>query len=123
VVFFKNLMKNIAFYSTDFNMCVSLLMFLQNRYNITATTDIEVLKKIIHSTDFDLVILDTDPSQKIENICMEIKSKINIPVILTYVYRNQLKDLDYTIRKYVNTIFYKPFDLNEVSLKLSALVA
>lgn len=104
-------------------MCVSLLMFLQNRYNITATTDIEVLKKIIHSTDFDLIILDTDPSKKIENICMEIKSKINIPVILTYVYRNQLKDLDYTIRKYVNTIFYKPFDLNEVSLKLSALVA
>ncbi len=104
-------------------MCVSLLMYLQNRYNITATTDIEVLKKIIHSADFDLVILDTDPSAKIENICMEIKSGMNIPVILTYVYRNQLKDLDFTIRKYVNSIFYKPFDLNEVSLKLSALVA
>lgn len=120
---FFNLMKNIAFYSTDFNMCVSLLMFLQNRYNITATTDIGVLKNIIHSANFDLVILDTDPSAKIEKICMEIKSEINIPVILTYVYRNQLKDLDFTIRKYVNSIFYKPFDLNEVSLKLSALVA
>ena len=104
-------------------MCVSLLMFLQNRYNITATTDIGVLKNIIHSANFDLVILDTDPSAKIEKICMEIKSEINIPVILTYVYRNQLKDLDFTIRKYVNSIFYKPFDLNEVSLKLSALVA
>lgn len=98
-------------------------MYLQNRYNITATTDIEVLKKIIRSADFDLIILDTDPSAKIENICMEIKSEINIPVILTYVYRNQLKDYDFTIRKYVNTIFYKPFDLNEVSLKLSTLVA
>ena len=116
-------MKNIVFYSTDFNMCVSLLMFLQNRYNITATTDINVLKNIIHSGKFDLVILDTDPSVKIEKICMEIKSEINIPVILTHVYRNQLKDLDFTIRKYVNSIFYKPFDLNEVSLKLSALVA
>ena len=104
-------------------MCVSLLMYLQNLYNITATTDIEVLKNIIHSADFDLIILDTDPSVKIENICMKIKSEINIPVILTYVYRNQLKDLDFTIRKYVNTIFYKPFDLNEVTLKLSALVA
>lgn len=116
-------MKNIAFYSTDFNMCVSLLMYLQNRYNITATTDLSVLKNIVHTSDFDLIILDTEPSVKIEDFCKEIKTEINIPVILTYVYKNQLKDLDFTIRKYVNSIFYKPFDLNEVSMKLSALVA
>jgi DNA-binding response OmpR family regulator len=116
-------MKNIAFYSTDFNMCVSLLMYLQNRYNITATTDLDVLKNIIRTSEFDLVILDTEPSSKIEDICIEIKSELKIPVILTYVYKNQLKDFDYNIRKYVNTIFYKPFDLNEVSMKLSALVA
>jgi DNA-binding response OmpR family regulator len=98
-------------------------MYLQNRYNITATTDLSVLKNIVHTSDFDLIILDTEPSVKIEGFCKEIKDEINIPVILTYVYKNQLKDFDFTIRKYVNSIFYKPFDLNEVSLKLSALVA
>jgi DNA-binding response OmpR family regulator len=116
-------MKNIAFYSTDFNMCVSLLMYLQNRYNITATTDLNVLKNVIQTSEFDLIILDTEPSVKIEDFCKKIKSDIKIPVILTYVYKNQLKDFDFNIRKYVNTIFYKPFDLNEVSMKLSALVA
>ena len=116
-------MKNIAFYSTDFNMCVSLLMYLQNLYNITATTDLDVLKNVINTSDFDLVILDTEPSAKIEEFCKKIKCEIKIPVILTYVYKNQLKDFDFNIRKYVNTIFYKPFDLNEVSMKLSALVA
>jgi DNA-binding response OmpR family regulator len=98
-------------------------MYLQNRYNITATTDLEVLKNVIHTSDFDLVILDTEPSTKIEDFCKKIKCEIKIPVILTYVYKNQLKDFDFNIRKYVNTIFYKPFDLNEVSMKLSALVA
>ena len=104
-------------------MCVSLLMYLQNRYNITATTDLDVLKNVIHTSEFDLVILDTEPSVKIEDFCKEIKNEIKIRVILTYVYKNQLKDFDFKIRKYVNTIFYKPFDLNEVSMKLSALVA
>jgi DNA-binding response OmpR family regulator len=98
-------------------------MYLQNRYNITATTDLNVLKNVIHTSEFDLVILDTEPSVKIEDFCKEIKNEIKIPVILTYVYKNQLKDFDFKIRKYVNTIFYKPFDLNEVSMKLSALVA
>jgi DNA-binding response OmpR family regulator len=98
-------------------------MYLQNRYNITATTDLEVLKNVIHTSEFDLVILDTEPSVKIEDFCKKIKCEIKIPVILTYVYKNQLKDFDFNIRKYVNTIFYKPFDLNEVSMKLSALVA
>ncbi len=104
-------------------MCVSLLMYLQNRYNITATTDLNVIKNIIHTSEFDLIIMDTEPSIKIEDLCKEIKSEIKIPVILTYVYKNQLKDSDFNIRKYVSTIFYKPFDLNEVSMKLSALVA
>jgi DNA-binding response OmpR family regulator len=98
-------------------------MYLQNRYNITATTDLNVLKNVINTSDFDLVILDTEPSAKIEDFCKKIKCEIKIPVILTYVYKNQLKDFDFNIRKYVNTIFYKPFDLNEVSMKLSALVA
>ena len=104
-------------------MCVSLLMYLQNRYNITATTDLDVLKNVTHTSEFDLLILDIEPSVKIEDFCKEIKSEKRIPVILTYVYKNQLKDFDFNIRKYVNTIFYKPFDLNEVSMKLSALVA
>lgn len=116
-------MKNIAFYSTDFSLCVSLLMYLQNRYNITATTDINVLINIIKTSNIDVIIMDTDPSSKIEEICSTIKKEAEIPVILTYVYRNQLKDLEKNIRKYVNSIFYKPYDLNEVSLKVSSLVA
>ena len=104
-------------------MCVSLLMFLQNRYHITATTDIDVLKNLIKTLEFDLIIMDTDPSRQIEDICINIKNETKIPVIMTYVYRDNLKESDINIRKLVNSVFYKPYDFNEVSMKLSSLVA
>jgi DNA-binding NtrC family response regulator len=116
-------MKNIVFYSSDFNMCFSLLIYLQNNYNVTTTTDIEVVKTLIDNSDFNLLILDSEPSDKIETLCRNVKdNKSGLPIILTYVFKNQIKDFDSKIRKYVNSIFYKPFDLNEVSRKLSMLL-
>lgn len=120
---FSAKMKNIVFYSSDFNMCFSLLMYLQNNYNVTTTTDMEVVKTLIENSDFNLLILDSEPTDKIETLCRKIKdNKSTLPIILTYVFKNQIKDFDSKIRKYVNSIFYKPFDLNEVSLKLSMLL-
>lgn len=104
-------------------MCFSLLMYLQDGYQITTTTDLEVLKSISCASNLNLIILDAEPSEKVENLCKEIKLiKPEIPIILTYVFKNQIKDVETKIRKYVNSIFYKPFDLNEVSMKLSSLM-
>lgn len=114
-------MKNIIFYSPDFSMCYSLLMYLQDRYKVTTTTDLAVLKSVVSTSEFDLVILDTEPSKEVELLCKDIKSTANTPVILTYVYKQQIDALDNSIRPYVASIFYKPFDLNEISMKLSSL--
>ena len=104
-------------------MCFSLLMYLQDGYKITTTTDMEILKPLIQNAEFDLLILDADPSDKVEQYCREIKTiNPDIPIILTYVFKNQVKEFDSKIRKYVNQIFYKPFDLTEVSSKLSSLM-
>ncbi len=116
-------MKNILFYSPDFNMCYSLLMYLQNSYKITATTDLDVLESIFANSNFDVVIMDAEPTEKVADLCKKLKTSNNsTPVILTYVYRSQIKELENGIKQYVNSIFYKPFDLNEVSSKLSALM-
>lgn len=114
-------MKNILFYSPDFSMCYSLLMYLQDRYHVTTTTDIEVMK-IIAKSGFDLVIMDIEPSENIEAFCRDLNKDSKIPVILTYVYKNQINNYDSSIRKYVSSIFYKPYDLNEVSQELSSLI-
>jgi DNA-binding NtrC family response regulator len=114
-------MKNIIFYSPDFSMCYSLLMFLQDRYKVTTTTDLNVLKAVVNSSAFNLVIMDTEPSEEIELFCKELKATADIPVILTYVFKSQMETSDNNIRQYVSSVFYKPFDLNEVSMKLTSL--
>jgi len=116
-------MKSIVFYSNDFNMCFSLLIYLQNNYKVTTTTDLDIVKSIVKTSDLDLLIMDTDPSEIIECYLKDIRNtKTNLPIVLTYVFKNQIKELDTKLREYVNSIFYKPFDLNEISMKLSLMV-
>jgi DNA-binding NtrC family response regulator len=114
-------MKNIIFYSPDFSMCYSLLMYLQDRYKVTTTTDLNILKAVVNASTFDLVIMDAEPSEEVEVFCKGLKATADIPVILTYVYKRQIANSDSSIRQYVSSVFYKPFDLNEVTMKLSSL--
>lgn len=102
-------------------MCYSLLMYLQDRYKVTTTTDLNVLKNVLSSSEFDLIIIDSEPSNQVELLCKNIKTTTNTPVFLTYVYKSQIEAMDSSIRPYVTSIFYKPFDLNEISTKLSSL--
>lgn len=115
--------KNVVFYSPDFNMCYSFLMYLQDIYNVTTTTDLQVLDVLVSKSEVDLAIIDAEPSPKIEALCKNINYiKEGLPVILTYVFKDQIKEYESNIRNYVSSIFYKPFDLNEISIKLSTLM-
>jgi DNA-binding response OmpR family regulator len=97
-------------------------MYLQDKFNVTTTTDFEIVQSLLSTSDFDVIILDAEPSAQVEEICRNLKdANKNIPVILTYVYQGQIKDRETRIRPLVNSIFYKPFDLNEVTRKLAAL--
>ena len=117
-------MKKIVFYSADFTLSISLLMYLQSNYNITTTSNIEDLKAICSSFNCDLIIIDAEPSKKMEEICKDIKSiSPSIHIILVYVYDNKFKELERNIKKYINTVFYKPFDLENVTQQLTALTS
>jgi len=39
-------MKTILFYSEDFNLCLSLLVYLQNKFNVITTTNFDNIDKI-----------------------------------------------------------------------------
>ncbi len=117
-------MKKIVLYSPDFTFNLSLLMYLQSNYSITTTTDIDDLKAICSSFICDLIILDAPPSKNMEELCKELKQlNHGTPIILLYVFDNKLKAFDENIRKYVNTVFYKPFDLENVTRQLSMLTS
>ena len=98
-------------------------MFLQDKYNITTTTDLDIVESVSKNSNADLVLMDTEPSSLVENLCEDIRSKNpELPIILTYVYKKQFSELDKKIRKTVNSIFYKPYDLNEIAVKVSSLI-
>jgi len=97
-------------------------MYLQDKFNVTTTTDFEIVESLLSTSDFDIILLDSEPSAQVEEVCSNLKaSGKNIPVILTYVYQNQIKDQEIKVRPLINSVFYKPFDLNEVTRKLASL--
>ena len=67
--------------------------------------------------------MDTEPSEEIVILCEKIKEKNNnLPIILTYVYQKQYSETEKNIKKTVNSIFYKPYDLNEIAVKMNSLI-
>lgn len=104
-------------------MCISLLIYLEYGYKVTTTTDLQVLDSLTSNSSFDLVILDVEPLPEVEEIVLNIKNRLPLTnVVLTYVYKTQLKEYDRSIRKYVSSVFYKPVDLHEIASKIPALM-
>jgi DNA-binding response OmpR family regulator len=117
-------MKNAIFYSPDLNLCVSLLLYFQDKYKVTTTTDLEVLNLLSINPTFDIIIIDADPNKQILNLCHTIKEENKkSSLILTYVFKNQIKDTEKSLRLYADAIFYKPVDLEEVTKNLNLIVA
>ncbi|HSL87750.1 MAG TPA: hypothetical protein VK870_00450 [Ignavibacteriaceae bacterium] len=116
-------MKSVVVYSPDFSLCYSLLMFLQNHYKVVATTSLDAVSAMIRNSSADLVILDSEPNEIIESLLKEVKNiNCQTPIVLTYVYNSKLSVVENKIKPSVKEIFYKPFDLNEISTRIPNLL-
>ena len=112
----KEMANNILFYSPDFKLCYSLLMYLEDKYNVTVSTNFHILKSLTNSNTFDLLIIDSEPVPKIEQLCADINNTTSsLKIILTYVYDKKMNAAEKRIRQYISNILYKPFDLTEIS--------
>uniref|UniRef100_UPI00404A898B hypothetical protein n=1 Tax=Ignavibacterium sp. TaxID=2651167 RepID=UPI00404A898B len=117
-------MERLVIYSPDFSLCYSLMMYLQTHYRVIATTDIEIVYNLICNKNADLVIIDAEPDSQLISKCEKFKNCRNdIPIILTYVFTNKSKESESRIKQVVDEIFYKPFDLNEITSKIPELLA
>lgn len=116
-------MKSVVVYSPDFSLCYSLLMFLQSNYKVVATTNLDAVSAMLRNSSADLVILDSEPNTVIQNMVNDLKSiNSETPIILTYVYNSRLLNSENKIKSSIREIFYKPFDLNEISSKIPHLI-
>ena len=116
--------KTIIIYSPDLNFCFSLSMVFQDRYNVITTTNLGMLEKFVAIYSADLVIVDAVPSDKlIERIDVLKGSTGTLPVIVLYVYSGRDVALDRAIRTHVDSVFYKPFEINAISKRIDELLA
>ena len=116
-------MKKVLFYSPDFSLCYSLLIYLQDKYNVTSSTDFNVLNSLAENSDFDLFIIDSEPNSKLEKLCSDIKkSSPSLKIVLTYVYSKKNSAAENRIRDYISTVFYKPFDLTDITKTIPDII-
>lgn len=115
--------KTILIYSPDLNFCFSLSMLFQNRYNVSTTTNLGMLETFLANYSADLVMIDAFPSAKIIQTLEGLKElKRHLPVIMLYVYNSRDVGMDKEIRGHVDSVFYKPFDINVVSRRIEELL-
>lgn len=116
-------MKNILFYSPDLSLCASVLMYFDKKYGVTTTTNFNNIEKIVKSSKFDLIFLDADPDVRVEHLINLVKkNKLNTPIIISYVYSKKTAQGESSLRDSVSAIFYKPFEMNEISEKIELLL-
>jgi DNA-binding NtrC family response regulator len=115
--------KTILIYSPDLNFCFSLSMLFQDRYNVITTTNIGMLDKLVADHSANLVMVDAVPSEKLIERIDSLKSlNKKLPIILLYVYNSKDVALDKAIRRHVDSVFYKPFEITPVSRKIEELL-
>lgn len=114
---------HILLYSPDIDLCASLLMYFKESYSITVTSQFHFITGILNSLKFDLLFLDHEPTVNMSDEIDYIhKTFPELKVIMTYVFKNGTHTLEEGIKDKVNAIFYKPFDLQEVSKRIDNLL-
>lgn len=116
--------KTVLLYSPDLNFCFSLSMLFQDRYNVITTTNLGMLDRLAADYSANLVMVDAVPSEKlIERLDGLQVAKHKPPIILLYVYNSREVDLDRAIREHVDSVFYKPFEIAQISKRVEDLLS
>lgn len=115
--------NTILIYSPDLNFCFSLSMLFQDRYNVITTTNSSMLDSFVAHYAANLLIVDASPSEKMLERVHALKDlNKRLPIIMLYVFNPKEASLDRAVRKEVDSVFYKPFDLAAVSKRINELL-
>ena len=98
-------------------------MYLQDKYNVTSSTDLNILKSLSQNGDFDLLVIDSEPDSRVEQLCSEIrKANPKLKIILTYVYDKKMNLAESRVKKIITGVLYKPYDLTEFTKFLPSII-
>jgi DNA-binding response OmpR family regulator len=115
--------KTIVICSPDLSFCFCLSTFLQDRYTVLTTTNSGLLENFAQHFSINLVLVDAEPSAKIIEQVQNLKKMVQgLPILMVYVYRPRAVDLDNAIRKHIDGVMYKPFDVHGMSERIEKLL-
>ena len=115
--------KTILLYSPDLNFCFSLSVLFQDRFNVITTTNLGLLDRLQGTYAADLVIIDAVPSDGLLERLERLKGeRPSLPVLVLYVYNSKAAQLDRDIRTRVDSVFYKPIELETVTRRIETLL-
>jgi DNA-binding response OmpR family regulator len=116
--------KTIFIYSPDLHFCFSLSMLFEDRYNVVTTTNPGMLESCVGTYAADLVLVDASPTQTLISQFAKLKThNERVPIILLYVYSQKSVEMDKAIRTHVDSVFYKPFEIEAVSKRITELLS
>ena len=115
--------KTILIYSRDLNFSFSFSAVFQDRFNVITTTNPGMLESFVAHYSADLVIVDADPSESMIEQIGNLKGlNKDLPIFALYVYSQRERELDRSIRGQVDSVFYKPFEINVISKRIEELL-
>jgi DNA-binding response OmpR family regulator len=116
--------KTILIVSPDPNFCLSLSMLFGDRYRVLSASSLSVLQEGAGARGVDLILLDEGPSRKmVDSIDTFRHLHPMLPIIILYVYSPKDVDLDSELRRTVDSVFYKPFEIGTVSKRVDDLLS
>jgi len=117
-------MKKIIIGDRDQELVKSLELFLKEYYQIiTVRNDVELFE-IISNEEVDLVLSDLKISTSCSLSTFKQIKNINpaLPLILMYVYFEDAKELENSLKNVVDAIIHKPFDIEIVKVLIDNLI-
>lgn len=116
--------KTILIVSPDQNFCLSLSMLFGDRYRVLTASGLSVLQEGVEGRGIDLILVDEEPSRRmVDRIDAFRHLNPSLPIIILYVYSPKDVDLDSDLRKAVDSVFYKPFEIVTVSKRVDDLLS
>lgn len=90
---------------------------------MVTTTDPQVLHVIVSHHPVDLVVMDAEPSAPMVTRIRKLKKQNDrLPILALYVYTPKGIELDGTVRKLVDGVLYKPFDVDTITERIGQLI-
>lgn len=116
--------QKVLIFSRDSDFCRSLALLFQSMYEVYFTTSINELLKFIEEKTINLLIVDSPVSDG--TVYPSIRdARVQYPnlfIVLLYVYKFSNIDLEKKYRQYVDALFYKPVDINQLTNIINSLL-